>query len=149
MVIWRRRGERRIYASCATSHILLLLLLRLQLVHESVHDVYTHRRGRVVVFIDGAPAGILIAVYKHVQESLERGKNSSWLAKAQSKDKLLSLQRVLSVFYLEPWSGIKAFHNLSVVKQAVGPISDGNHSTAAAVDVNAVHVSERQADVCG
>lgn len=51
--------------------------------------------------------------------------------------------------YLEPRSRIEALYNFSVVKKTVGSISDGYHSTTAAVDVNAVHVSKRQADVCG
>lgn len=44
---------------------------------------------------------------------------------------------------------MKALYNLSVVKETVGSISDSNHSAASAVDVDAVHVSERQSDVCG
>lgn len=55
----------------------------------------------------------------------------------------------LSLVYLESRSRIEALYNLSVVKKTVGSISDGYHTTAAAVDVDAVHVSERQADVCG
>lgn len=55
----------------------------------------------------------------------------------------------LSLVYLESRSRIEALYNLSVVKKTVSSISDGYHTTAAAVDVDAVHVSERQADVCG
>lgn len=46
--------------------------LRLQLINQSVHHVDAHWRGRVVVLIDGAAAGVLVAVHKHVEESLER-----------------------------------------------------------------------------
>lgn len=72
-VIWWRWSERRIYASWTPSEC-LWLLLRLQLVHQIVHHVYSQRWGWIIVFIDRAPASILIAVYKHVQECLERGK---------------------------------------------------------------------------
>lgn len=55
----------------------------------------------------------------------------------------------LSLVYLESRSRVEALDNLRVVKQTVGSVSDGDHPAAAAVDVDAVHVSERQADVCG
>lgn len=51
--------------------------------------------------------------------------------------------------YLETWSRVKALHNLSVVKETVGPVSDGHHTAAATVYVNAVHISECQPDVRG
>lgn len=51
--------------------------------------------------------------------------------------------------YLESWSRVETFHNLCVVKQTVGSISNGYYAAAAAVDVNAVHVSKCQTDVCG
>lgn len=51
--------------------------------------------------------------------------------------------------HLESRSWIEAFDYLSVVKQTVGPVPDGHHSSASAVDVNAVHVAEGQADVGG
>lgn len=44
---------------------------------------------------------------------------------------------------------MEALDNLSVVKKAVGSVSDGYHTTTAAVDVDAVHVAKCQADVCG
>lgn len=72
VVIWRWWSKRRIYPSRSTPHC-LWLLLRLQLIHQTVHHVYTHRWGRVIIFIDGASASILITVYKHVQECLHRG----------------------------------------------------------------------------
>ena len=53
------------------------------------------------------------------------------------------------LFYLQPRSWIEALHNLGVIKKAVSTIADGHYSSAAAVDVNAVHVSEGQADVGG
>lgn len=55
----------------------------------------------------------------------------------------------ISLVYLESRSRVEALYNLSVVKKTVGSISDGYHTAAAAVDVDAVHVSKRQADVCG
>ncbi len=55
----------------------------------------------------------------------------------------------VSPVYLESRSRVEALHNLSVIKKTVGSVSDGYHTTAATVDVDAVHVSERQADVCG
>lgn len=55
----------------------------------------------------------------------------------------------LSLVYLESRCRVEALYNLSVVKKTVGSVSDGNHTAAAAVDVNAVHVSEGQADMCG
>lgn len=63
-----------------------------------------------------------------------------------SKQKKLKFH---SLVYLETRSRVKALYKLSVVKETVSSISDGYHSTAAAVDVDAVHVSERQSDVSG
>lgn len=50
--------------------------------------------------------------------------------------------------YLKSWCRIETFYNFSVVKKAVGSISDGYNTTTAAIDVNAVHVSKCQANVC-
>lgn len=55
----------------------------------------------------------------------------------------------LCLVYLESWSRIEALYNLSIVKETICSVSDGDHATAAAVNIDAVHVSERQADVCG
>lgn len=54
-----------------------------------------------------------------------------------------------AVWYLEPRCRIEALYDLSVVKKTVGSVSDGDHATTAAVDVDAVHVPKRQADVRG
>lgn len=56
---------------------------------------------------------------------------------------------LLSPGYLESGGGVEALDDLGVVKQTVGSISDGHHAAAAAVDVDTVHASECQADVCG
>lgn len=73
VVIWRWWCKRGIDASRTPSHS-LWLLLSLQLVHQTVHHVYTHRRGWVIIFIDRTSSSILITVYKHVQECLHREK---------------------------------------------------------------------------
>lgn len=44
---------------------------------------------------------------------------------------------------------MEALNNLGVVKKAVGAIPDRYHTTTAAVDVDAVHIAKRKADVCG
>lgn len=56
---------------------------------------------------------------------------------------------LVSLGYLESWSGVKPLNNLSVVKETVSSVSDGYHSPAAAVNVDAVHVSKCQSNVCG
>lgn len=71
---WRRR-EGRVYSSCATSNW-LLWRLSLQLVHQTVHHIYAHWWGWIIIFIDRTSASILIAVHKHVQECLESWKTA-------------------------------------------------------------------------
>ena len=51
--------------------------------------------------------------------------------------------------YLQTWRRVEALHDLGVVEEAVGAVADGHHPPAAAVDVDAVHVAEGQADVGG
>lgn len=51
--------------------------------------------------------------------------------------------------YLEPWRWVESLYDLGVVEEAVGSVADGHHSAAAAIDVDAVHVAEGQADVGG
>lgn len=51
--------------------------------------------------------------------------------------------------YLQSWRGVEAFHQLAVIKETVGAIPYGHDAAAAAVDVDAVHVAEGQADVGG
>lgn len=68
LVVWWR-GERGEDASCGTPHG---LRLRLQLIHQRVHHVDAHWRGWVVVLVDRASTGVLVAVHEHVQEGLEK-----------------------------------------------------------------------------
>lgn len=53
------------------------------------------------------------------------------------------------LWYLESRSRVETLHDLGVVEEAVGAVSDGHHAAAATVDVDAVHVPESQADVSG
>lgn len=64
----------------------------------------------------------------------------------------MSRRIVVPVFrrsYLEAGGGIEPLHDLGVVEEAVGSVSDGHHAAAATIDVDAVHVAEGQADVRG
>lgn len=51
--------------------------------------------------------------------------------------------------HLQSRGGVETFNYLGVVKQTVGPVTDSHHTSATAVDVDAVHVAEGQADVSG
>lgn len=70
VVIWRWWSQRRIDAS-RTGPQWLGLLWSLQLIHQTVHDIYAHWRWGVIVFINRASPGILITIYKHVQKCLQ------------------------------------------------------------------------------
>lgn len=81
--------------------------------------IYAYRGGRVVVLVDRASAGVLVTIHKHVQERLQ------------------------------PRGRVETFNYFGVVKKTIGSITDGHHTSATAVDVNAVHVAEGQTDVSG
>lgn len=51
--------------------------------------------------------------------------------------------------HLQSRGRIETFHYLGVVKETVGAVTDGNHTSATAIYVNAVHVAEGQADMSG
>ena len=70
VVVWWWWSQRRIDASCTRPHC-LGLLWSLQLIHQTVHNIYANWRRGVIVFIDRASPCILITVYKHVQECLQ------------------------------------------------------------------------------
>ncbi len=51
--------------------------------------------------------------------------------------------------HLQPRGRVETFNYLGVIKKTIGSITDGHHTSATAVDVNAVHVTEGQTDVSG
>lgn len=61
----------------------------------------------------------------------------------------LSLNNTICSTHLQSRGGVETFNYLGVVKQTVGPVTDSHHTSAAAVDIDAVHVAEGQADVSG
>lgn len=67
------------------------LRLRLQLIHQRVHHVDAHWRGRVVILVDGASTGVLVAVHEHIQESLVRRGKERGEKQAEHKAAILSI----------------------------------------------------------